>query len=47
MINIVTWNVQYGWGADEVLDLDRIATTIKAMADADVICLQELSRHDP
>lgn len=47
MISIVTWNVQYGWGADEVLDLDRIATTIGAMADADVICLQELARHDP
>jgi endonuclease/exonuclease/phosphatase family metal-dependent hydrolase len=47
VISIVTWNVQYGWGADEVLDLDRIATTIRAMADADVICLQELSRHDP
>jgi len=47
MIRIVTWNVQYGWGADEKLDLDRIATTIRALADADVICLQELSRHDP
>jgi endonuclease/exonuclease/phosphatase family metal-dependent hydrolase len=47
MIRIVTWNVQYGWGADDALDLDRIADTIKAMADADVICLQELARHDP
>jgi endonuclease/exonuclease/phosphatase family metal-dependent hydrolase len=47
VIRIVTWNVQYGWGADEALDLDRIATTIRTLADADVICLQELSRHDP
>jgi endonuclease/exonuclease/phosphatase family metal-dependent hydrolase len=47
MISIVTWNVQYGWGADGVLDLDRIAATIQAMADADLICLQEVSRHDP
>jgi endonuclease/exonuclease/phosphatase family metal-dependent hydrolase len=47
MIRIVTWNVQYGWGADEVFDLDRIARTIRALADADVICLQELARHDP
>jgi endonuclease/exonuclease/phosphatase family metal-dependent hydrolase len=47
MIRIVTWNVQYGWGADEAFDLDRIAATIRDLADADVICLQELSRHDP
>jgi endonuclease/exonuclease/phosphatase family metal-dependent hydrolase len=47
MIRIVTWNVQCGRGADGVLDLDRIATTIHALADADVICLQELARHDP
>jgi endonuclease/exonuclease/phosphatase family metal-dependent hydrolase len=47
MIRIVTWNVQCGRGADGVLDLDRIADTIKALADADVICLQELARHDP
>jgi endonuclease/exonuclease/phosphatase family metal-dependent hydrolase len=47
MTRVVTWNVQYGWGADEALDLDRIATTIRSLADADVICLQELSRHDP
>jgi endonuclease/exonuclease/phosphatase family metal-dependent hydrolase len=46
-MRIVTWNVQYGWGADEALDLDRIAATIRVLADADVICLQELSRHDP
>jgi endonuclease/exonuclease/phosphatase family metal-dependent hydrolase len=47
VIRIVTWNVQCGRGADGVLDLDRIATTIRALADADVICLQELARHDP
>jgi len=47
MIRIVTWNVQCGRGADGVLDLDRIATTIRSLADADVICLQELARHDP
>jgi endonuclease/exonuclease/phosphatase family metal-dependent hydrolase len=47
VIRIVTWNIQCGRGADGVLDLDRIATTIKALADADVICLQELARHDP
>ncbi len=47
MIRIVTWNIQCGKGADGVLDLDRIAQVIRAMADADVICLQEVARHDP
>lgn len=47
MIRIVTWNVQCGRGADGVLDLDRIAATMRAMGDADVICLQELACHDP
>jgi endonuclease/exonuclease/phosphatase family metal-dependent hydrolase len=47
MIRIVTWNVQCGLGADGVRDLDRIAATIRNLADADVICLQELARHDP
>lgn len=48
MIRILTWNIQYGWGADEVLDLDRIAANIHAFAgEADVICLQELARHFP
>jgi endonuclease/exonuclease/phosphatase family metal-dependent hydrolase len=47
MIRIVTWNIQCGKGADGVLDLDRIAAVIRALADADVICLQEVARHDP
>lgn len=47
MISIVTWNIQCGKGADGVLDLDRIAQVIRAMADADMICLQEVARHDP
>jgi endonuclease/exonuclease/phosphatase family metal-dependent hydrolase len=47
MIRIVTWNIQAGLGADGVRDLDRIAERIRALADADVICLQEVARHDP
>lgn len=49
MIRIVTWNIQCGKGADGVLDLDRIAQVIRAMADADadIVCLQEVARHDP
>lgn len=48
MTRILTWNIQYGWGADAALDLDRIATTIRAFAgEPDIICLQELARHFP
>jgi len=38
----VTWNIQWGKGQDGVVDLDRIARTLR---DADVICLQEVERN--
>ena len=38
----VTWNIQWGKGQDEVVDLDRIA---RSVCDADVICLQEVERN--
>jgi endonuclease/exonuclease/phosphatase family metal-dependent hydrolase len=44
---IVTWNIQNGKGCDGVTDLARIARVIKAMGEADVICLQEIARNDP
>lgn len=43
MTTILTWNIQWGLGVDGRCDLARIAAEIRAMADADVICLQELS----
>ena len=42
MTAIVSWNVQAGLGVDGRIDLARVATTIRALADADVICLQEI-----
>lgn len=39
---VVTYNIQWGKGQDEVVDLARIARTVAA---ADVICLQEVERH--
>jgi endonuclease/exonuclease/phosphatase family metal-dependent hydrolase len=47
MTEIVTWNIQWGLGVDGQVDLGRIAETIRSMSDADVICLQEVSRHMP
>jgi endonuclease/exonuclease/phosphatase family metal-dependent hydrolase len=39
IMQIVTYNIQWGKGQDEVVDLSRIARTV---AKADVICLQEV-----
>lgn len=42
MTAIVSWNIQAGLGVDGRVDLTRIGRTIRALADADVICLQEV-----
>jgi len=44
MTSIITWNIQCGLGCDGEHNLTRIADNIRATADADVICLQEVSR---
>ena len=44
MIRILSWNIQNGKGVDGRVSLDRIATVIRDMGPADVICLQEVSR---
>lgn len=45
MTSILTWNIQNGKGVDGVLSLARIRKVIGAIEDADVICLQEVSRN--
>jgi endonuclease/exonuclease/phosphatase family metal-dependent hydrolase len=47
MTAVLTWNIQNGKGCDGRFDLPRIARVIKAMGDADVVCLQEIARRDP
>lgn len=47
MTTVLTWNIQCGLGVDGRVDLVRIADVIRTMADADVICLQEVSRFNP
>ena len=47
MTAVVTWNIQNGKGCDGVIDLARTARVIRAMGEADVICLQEIARHEP
>jgi endonuclease/exonuclease/phosphatase family metal-dependent hydrolase len=42
-MQLVTWNIQWGKGCDGVVDLERIVSTAKTLADADVYCFQEVS----
>jgi endonuclease/exonuclease/phosphatase family metal-dependent hydrolase len=42
-MKLLTWNIQWGLGMDGQVDLARIAREIRRLADADVICLQEVT----
>lgn len=41
-MKLVTYNIQFGLGKDEHIDLERIAHEVDG---ADIICLQEVDRH--
>lgn len=43
----MTWNIQWGRGADGRVDLDRIVAHARRFADFDVLCLQEVSAGYP
>jgi len=46
-MKLVTWNIQWGCGADGIVDLDRIVAHAHRLADFDVLCLQEVSAGYP
>ena len=46
-MKLITWNIQWGRGIDGRVDLGRIVRTARAMADFDVICLQEIADNFP
>ena len=46
-MQLVTWNIQWGRGLDGRVDLARIVRSARAMADFDVICLQEIADNFP
>jgi endonuclease/exonuclease/phosphatase family metal-dependent hydrolase len=46
-MKLITWNIQWGMGIDRRVDLARIVREARAMADFDVLCLQELSDNWP
>ena len=46
-MKLITWNIQWGRGADGRVDLDRIVAHARRLADFDVLCLQEVSHGYP
>ncbi len=46
-MKIITWNIQWGLGADGIFDPARIVAHAKDMADFDVLCLQEVADNWP
>jgi endonuclease/exonuclease/phosphatase family metal-dependent hydrolase len=46
-MKLVTWNIQWGRGADGRVDLDRIVADAKRITDFDVLCLQEVAAGYP
>ncbi len=46
-MKLVTWNVQWCRGIDGVVDPARIISTARALADFDVLCLQEVAVNFP
>ena len=43
MIKVLSWNIQCGLGFDELVELSRIVTITRQMANFDVVCFQEVS----
>ena len=43
-MKLVTWNTQWCRGLDDVVDVARIVDGAHAMADFDVLCLQEIAQ---
>src|SRR5213075_3202100 len=46
-MKIITWNVQWCRGVDRRVDPARIVAHAKALADFDVLCLQEIASNFP
>jgi endonuclease/exonuclease/phosphatase family metal-dependent hydrolase len=42
-LKLVTWNIQWGRGTDGRVDLSRLLADARALADFDVLCLQEVA----
>jgi len=46
-MNLITWNIQWCRGCDGRVDPQRIVADARALADFDVLCLQEVADNFP
>jgi len=46
-LKLITWNIQWGRGLDGRVDLARIVRAARAIADYDVLCVQEVADNFP
>lgn len=46
-MKLITWNVQWFCGLDELVSVERVLREARAMADFDVLCLQEVAVNYP
>ena len=46
-MHLINWNIQWGRGCDGRVDLARIVEHARALADFDVLCLQEVADNFP
>ena len=46
-MKLITWNIQWGRGLDGRVDLARIVAHARAIADFDVLCVQEVADNFP
>ncbi len=46
-MKLITWNIQWACGVDGRVDLERIVATARAIADFDVLCMQEIADNFP
>jgi endonuclease/exonuclease/phosphatase family metal-dependent hydrolase len=46
-MKLITWNVQWFCGLDDVVSVERVVDEARAMVDFDVLCLQEVAVHYP
>ena len=46
-MKLITWNIQWGCGLDERVDLARIVRRARELADFDVLCMQEVADNFP
>lgn len=42
-LKLITWNIRWGRGLDNIVDLERTIAHVKQFSDFDILCLQEVA----